>query len=254
MGFGDIAWHSPISRRKNRTMSKTLSILNTIMLLGTLSARADILQTIPSPVTQGGMIHINITFRDQPIETFAVQLDPGTPILKPLTLWRDGDTLDPSDPWFEKLDPTQSALPFNSQYGFLMDAANSSILPDGKGIGIRMLSLTPGLQAYFYRGAAGSEDFTPIFMPADSDLLWNGVMWHPVFTATADGNHTAQFEIFLADMPPVGTADYTTTFGAEPGYESAVFSVHFVAVPEPVTTSLVVLGIATLSVWRRRRQ
>lgn len=221
-------------------------------LLAAVTARAAILQSIPSPMAQGGMIHINTVFLDQPTDTFDVHLDPGTPEMKPLALWSPGDNFDTTDPWYGELDPTQSARAFSSRFGFLLDVANSDLLPTGNSIGLRLLSATPGLKAYFYRGTPGSELFDEVFTPSRDYVLWNGTMWHPVFTAPSNGPWQATFEVFLANAATVGNVDYTTTAGEVAGYDKTSFTLHFNAVPEPGVTPLLAIGAALL-VRRNRR-
>ncbi|MCX7869721.1 MAG: hypothetical protein N2322_07190, partial [Terrimicrobiaceae bacterium] len=61
------------------------------------------------PMTQGSMLHINVVFTNNATGTFNVTLDPGTPLIAPLTYWSPGNTLDSVDPWYLTLDPTQGA-------------------------------------------------------------------------------------------------------------------------------------------------
>lgn len=215
------------------------------------AASANMLTTIPSPVAQGGMIHINTVFLDQPTGTFSIHVDTGTPVLKPLTIWNPGDTFDPTDPWYGKLDPSQEARLFNSQYGFLVDVGNSNTVPTGTSLGVRLISSSPGLSAYFYRGTTGSEAFDQVFTATHDYVLWSGAMWHPVFTASTPGNYSATFEFFLADTAVVGSVDYTTVASPNPGYATAQQTVNFSTVPEPGSGLLVIAGLVALAGVRR---
>ena len=144
------------------------------------------------------MIHVYVSFQDVLSNSFSASQDAGTPQLRPLGLWAPGDNFLPSDPWYAALSPSAQGLPFNSQYGFLIDSATSDFPPDGTSIGIRLLSATPGLQAQFYRATA-PKSFTTVFTPSHDYVLWSGGMWHPVFTAPGAGNYEATFQFFLAN-------------------------------------------------------
>lgn len=213
------------------------------------------LTSLPSPVAQGGMIHINVAFVDQPTNTFDVHVDAGTPPLQPLSLWNPGDNFDPADPWYAALDPSQEGRAFNSQYGFLIDGANSDPVPTGTSLGIRLLSATPGLSSYFYRATDGNEVFEPVFTVSHDYVLWNGSMWHPVFTATSAGSYSATFEFFLADQT-IGSSpvDFTTDASPEPGYSLGQVTLHWSAIPEPATGGLVALGLILMLTGRVHRK
>lgn len=227
---------------------------NTILILCILAANstyASTLSKLPTPMEQGGMIHVNVTFTDAPSGTFQVTPDAGTPTLQPISLWSPGDDFLPADPWYSSLSLTEQGLPFNSQYGFLIDSTGSDLVPSGTSLGIRLLSATPGLVAHYYR-ATDPKAFTPIFGPSHDYVLWNGNMWHPVFTALTAGNYSATFELFLADTEGSGVADFTTTALPQPGYSTAQVTLNFTAVPEPATSALLILGLGML-LWRFRR-
>jgi hypothetical protein len=226
-------------------------------------AHAATLTALPSPMVQGGMIHLNVGFLDQATDSFSVHADAGTPVLKPLSEWSAGNALDPSDPWFGRLDPSADGAYFNSQYGFVFDASGSDSIPLGQSIGVRMTAISAGLEAYFYRSTAGSELFTPVFLSVGSmsdTVLWSGSMWHPVFVADpamAGVVMSASFEFFLADAAPTTpttTLDYATVAAAVPGYSVGALTVSFTSVPEPANAAwivgMVMLGATTL---RRRR-
>ncbi len=226
-------------------------------------AHAATLTALPSPMVQGGMIHLNVGFLDQPTDSFSVHADAGTPVLKPLSDWKPGDSLDSYDPWFTNIDPSADGAYFNSQYGFVFDAAGSDSIPPGQSIGVRMTAISAGLEVYFYRSTAGSELFTPVFLSVGSmndTVLWSGSMWHPVFVADpamAGVVMSASFEFFLADAAPTTpttTLDYATLAAAVPGYSVGTLTVSFASVPEPANAAWLVgaamLGAAGL---RRRR-
>lgn len=226
-------------------------------------AHAATLTAFPSPMVQGGMIHLSASFLDQATDSFQVHADAGVPVLKPLSAWSAGNALDPSDPWFGRLDPAVDGASFTRQYGFVFDASGSDSIPPGQSIGVRITAISAGLEAYFYRSTAGSELFTPVFLSVGSvndSVLWSGGMWHPVFVADpamAGVVMSASFEFFLADASPTApstTLDYATLAAAVPGYSVGALTVSFTAVPEPAnaawTVGLAILGATTL---RRRR-
>lgn len=248
-----LSFHNMTSRGPRRTAFALL-----IGLLASTTAPAAVIMNIPSPMAQGGMVHIDVIFTDTASGTFSSSLESGTPQLKPLSLWNPGDTFDTTRAWYVPLDPTQEARQFSSRWGFLIDVANSDPLPAGTSIGIQMLSRTPGLETYFY--SASGNTFAPVFLSSTSHdfVLWNGTMWHPVFTmpasTPADTTVSATFRFFLADAAAVGNVDYTnSTAGAVTGYSTWDQTITFLAIPEPGTWMLVALGLG-LTAWSRCRR
>ena len=234
-------------------------IATLLCLAALVQAPAAILTTIPSAMTQGGMIHINVTFLDQASGTFSSNVEAGTPQMKPLALWSPGNNFDAMSPWYMTLDPTQEARQYSNRFGFLVDTGASSLIPSGKSLGIRMLSSTAGLGAYFYN-TSGAGTFAPVFLTpgaAHDYVLWTGTMWHAVFTmpaSTAYGTSvTAGFEFFLADTAAASGVDFTTTASAAAGYSTTTQSVSWTAIPEPSTWALLLVAGVAAAVLRRRK-
>jgi len=236
------------------------SILTAGLILPTCLLHAVILDKLPGPpgmpMTQGSMLHINILFTDSFTNTFEITLDPGVPLIQPLSAWSPGNTLDPMDPWYSALDPAQDAAWFSGRYGFLLDVGGSDELPEGNSIGIRVLSGSPGLETYFYR-FTDPKTFESVLEPAHDYVLWSGVMWHPVFVIPANTSYgstvTANFEVFLADKLNDGFVDYNTSALPVPGYDTGSFSLTWTAIPEPSSTLLLLAG-AGLIAWKKHRQ
>ncbi|MEI8387490.1 MAG: PEP-CTERM sorting domain-containing protein [Verrucomicrobiota bacterium] len=234
---------------------------STLLTLAALAqARSAVLTTIPSAMTQGGMLHVNVTFLDQASGTFSSNVESGTPQMKPLALWSPGNNFDVLSPWYMALDPTQDARQYSNRFGFLVDTGASSLIPSGKSLGIRMLSSTAGLGAYFYN-SSGAGTFAPVFQTPGAGhdyVLWNGTMWHAVFTMPASTPYgtpvSANFEFFLADTTAAGAVDYTTAASAAAGYSTTTQTVSWTAIPEPSTWALL-LGAAAagFAVLRRRK-
>lgn len=222
-------------------------------------ARSATLASIPTAMAQGGMIHINVTFLDQASGTFSSNAESETPQMKPLALWSPGNNFDALSPWYMTLDPTQEARQYSNRFGFLVDTGASSLIPSGKSLGIRMVSSTPGLGGYFYN-TSGNGTFAPVFLTtgaARDYVLWNGTMWHTVFTMPASTPYgtavTATFEFFLADTSAAGAVDYTTTASAAAGYSTTTQIVSWTAIPEPSTWALLLGAGAASAVLRRRK-
>ncbi|MCX6971610.1 MAG: PEP-CTERM sorting domain-containing protein [Verrucomicrobia bacterium] len=237
-------------------MKKLFTFL--LIHIALMQAQAAILTTIPSAMTQGGMIHINVTFLDQASGTFSSNVESGTPQMKPLALWSPGNNFDAMSPWYMTLDPTQEARQYSNRFGFLVDTGASSLIPGGKSLGIRMLSSMPGLGAYFYN-TSGNGTFAPVFLTSGSAhdyVLWNGTMWHTVFTMPASTPYgtpvSATFEFFLADSAAGSAVDYTTTASAAAGYSTTTQTVSWTAIPEPSAWVLLLSAGVVAAVLRRR--
>lgn len=168
----------------------------TASLLMAVHTWAQPLATVPM---QGGMVMPMIGYHSEHGHLH-VMLDPTVPALTPLMTSNPGVSFDPLDPWFEALDPSRQGLAFSRRYGFVMDTMTDP-LPDGTAIWIRKLSGSPELGAYRYRSSA-PKAFEPIFGTAGSaaGLKWDGMMFHPCFTAPAGTNAVnAVFQVYLAD-------------------------------------------------------
>ncbi len=232
-----------------------------LLIFVSTGARAAVLSALPTAMGQGGMIHIDVVFKDQNPGTFSSSLEFGgsvVPQMKPLSLWSPGNTLDPTKAYYDEIDPTQGAMQFSSRWGFRIDIDNSDSRPGGTSLGIRMTSSTSGLGAYFYNNS-GNGTFTPLFLTAGAShdyVLWSGGMWHPYFTMPSSTPYntpvTATFEFFLADALNTGDVDYTTTAGAQPGYSIGMQTVTWTAIPEPGVLGLAGLGLLFIFASRRR--
>ena len=206
---------------------KTILFIGAGLLALTPAAQPAVLTTVPM---QGSMVHVGISYHMTPAE-LRVHVDPGTPQLIPLDVSHPGDSFDPAHPWHPTLDPSERAMAFNRQFGFVMDGT-SDPLPSGTAIWIRILSSSPGLEAYTYR--ANPPTLIPMFGTAGSTnvLEWNLMMFHPAVAAPpVNGDHSASFEAFLVDpatgldvegIDPVPfTLNWTSVEGTRPTLDIA---------------------------------
>ena len=205
---------------------------------------AAVLTTLPTPMNQGGMIHINVAF-NQASSSITIDPDPGTPDIKPLSAWKPGDTLDPASPWYATLDPTQAAGLFNSQFGLLL--FNSDPLPASSKIMVGWVSGTPGLEAYQWRNTE-PQVFTGILGTGGSSTSWDWSsvahgMMHPLFVmpSGSGGTASATLSFTLADAGGVPL----------PGYTPAQTTLNFNVIPEP--SALWMSALAGMFLIRRKR-
>ena len=203
---------------KKIIVRKLLTIWTGLTLSAVGAGKAAELANVPM---QGMMNHITIHYNAAP-EALTVHLPTIVPQLTPLDVSHPGDGFAPADPWFASLDPSQAGLAFNRQYGFVMDGA-SDFLPVGTGIRIRLVSRTPGLQAYLFRGST-PKAWEPILGTDDSTnvLEWSLTMFHPAFAAPpGNGTHAVTLEADLANL---------ATGEAMPGV-AARFTLEWTVVP-----------------------
>ena len=185
-----------------------------------VSVSAATLTTVPM---QGGMVMVMLSYNAGSGMLMAMApMD--VPQLTPLLVSNPGDGFNPTDPWYDCLDPSRQGLAFSRRFGFTMDV-NSDALPAGTTIWIRMLSSSPGLGAYRYRSTA-PKAWEPIFGTAGSTnaLQWDGSMFHPGFAAPpGTGTNTATFEASLLN---------TATGQPVPGADTGPFTFNWTAVPD----------------------
>lgn len=189
-------------------------ILSQVSILYCLhSVSAADLSAVPM---QGGMV-MPMFHYDAEHSHLHVMLDPAVPQLTPLLVSNPGDDFNPADPWFQALSPSRESRSFSRRYGFVMDAM-SDPLPAGMQIWIRKLSSSEGLSVYRYSNTE-PKVFAPIFGTEGSTnaLHWNGMMFHPTFTAPAGTNsHSAVFEAYLVNVETgaeiTGSSTGTFTF------------------------------------------
>jgi len=148
---------------------------------------------------QGGMLMPMVSYQvsDGRIH---VMMPTEAPQLTPLLVSNPTDNFNPADPWFDTVDPSRLGDSFSRRYGFVMDAM-TDLLPVGTQMWIRKISGSAELKAYRYKDTA-PKAWQPIFGTdgVTNALYWNGMMFHPAFTAPPGTNNlTATFEIYLLD-------------------------------------------------------
>jgi hypothetical protein len=217
------------------------------ILLSAVPATAAVLSTLPTPMDQGGMIHINVSLQGANIVALP---ESGTPVVQPLSAWKPGDTLDAVSPWYSTLDPTQGAGLFNSRFGLLIDAGATDPLPSGSKIMVAWVSGTAGLQTYRWRNSPTPQLFDGIMGTGGSATSWDWStvshgMMHPLFVmpAGSSGDAAATLSFTLVDSSNVPLA----------GYNPTQATLNFSVIPEPSTLALSA-GAAFLLVRRRRSQ
>jgi hypothetical protein len=179
-------------------MKKILSLTSAVglALLTSYSIPAATLTTVPM---QGGMVMPMVAYHAEH-QHLHVMMPMEIPQLTPLLVSHPSDQFAPGDPWFDFIDPSRHGASFSLRYGFVMDA-NTDPLPPGRQMWIRKLSGPPELKAYRYR-ATEPKAWTPIFGTdgATNAMHWNGMMFHPAFTAPPGTNPlTETFELYLLD-------------------------------------------------------
>ncbi len=233
-----------VPQSNNQLFKIMFKITTVLFLTAALPVSATVLATLPSPMAQGGMIHINVALNGSAME---VLVDSGTPVIKPLSAWMPGDTLDPASPWYSTLEPSEAAGLFNSQFGLVM-SADSDLLPADSTIIVGWVSGTAGLGAFRWRNSPAPQLFDAILGTEGTSTSWdwgtvNRGMMHPLFTmpAGSSGTASATLSFTLADSTGV----------ALPGYPPTQTTLNFNVIPEP---SAWVLSMFTgLLVLRRNR-
>ncbi|PTX95378.1 hypothetical protein DB345_13975 [Spartobacteria bacterium LR76] len=230
-----------------------------------------LLNYIPGPDDTGGMVMPAVNF-DISAKSVSVTLGGASSTvtmysLQDYVVWGSKPYSDAvfnpaqsSAGWYSQLDPTQQNLPFSTRFGFYVTSGNVELLPTASYVYIKATSISPGLSGYdvgYYIDVWGqdppsSSEWLQVYGEGsayDNNIAWgdsSGIsMWHPVFVASGLGSYSATFEIYVGDGYGNALSDWT----------SASITLNWVAVPEPSTWMLGVLGgMACLYFWRRRRE
>lgn len=183
--------------------SFSISAAAIAVMCGTSAAHAAVLTAVPvqnyGGDTTSWMLMPMVAYHADD-ERVHVMMPTVVPQLTPLLVSNPGDSFDPTDLWFDALDPSRCGASFSRRYGFMMDAM-SDPLPSGTQMWIRKLSGPAELKFYRYSGSA-PKMFQPVFGTdgVTNALFWSGMMFHPVVTAPPGTNNcTATFEIYLLD-------------------------------------------------------
>ncbi len=247
------------------------------------TASAGLITAIPGADDQGGMLMpmVSIVNTDNAMDPtygdISISFSPGSvPVLRSLQEWSPGDWFAETAAWRPELSPPVGVggTPlanagngdlFNSQYGFsfmAMPMNGLANIPSGKSLAIRMIAISSSdLSVRNYVNASNLWD--PVFTDVDSQVLWNGNMWHAFFTLPANvvaGSYIAEFEVFIADTTfttGTGWADYTPNAlnaSQDPNFTPAAVTFEFTVIPEPGTVALTFgLGVLALAAIRRRK-
>ncbi len=155
--------------------------------------------TLTNVPMQGGMAMPMVSYNatDGKIH---VMMPMEVPALTPLLVSNPADSFDPADPWFDCVDPSRQGASFSRRYGFMMEAMTDP-LPANTQMWIRKVSGPAELKAYRYKDTA-PKAWQAVFGTdgVTNALYWNGMMFHPAFTAPPGTNNlSAAFELYLLD-------------------------------------------------------
>ena len=263
-------------------MKATTILLSSIALAST--CHAALITSLPGPDDQGGMIMPMVTINasagtgsDPTAGTVVINFNPpSTPILKSTEQWASGSWYAETASWKTDLGSPEgiggtpaanagSGDIFNNQHGFMFMSMSNMMManvPMGNSLAIRLDSISStSLQSFNYSNAFNRWD--QVFEDVNSQVLWNGSMWHNYFTmpdSTPAGNYTASFEVFVASTAftgGTGFAQYDSAALAaskNTNFTSAFVTYNFEveAVPEPTSGILVVVGLGSLLIRRKR--
>jgi hypothetical protein len=197
------------------------------------------------------------------------------PVLRSTQDWSPGDWYEDTAAWKNDLGspagvggtPVESAgsgALFNNQYGFMFMSMGNMMMaavPTGNSLAIRLDSVSSTLMESFNYGNA-SNRWDQVFDGVNSQVLWNGSMWHNYFTLpsnAAPGDYSAVFEVFVANTPFTGTTGFAqydaAAFAAtkNTNFTSAFVTYNWTVIPEPASGLLSLAGVGTLVLRRRRR-
>jgi hypothetical protein len=204
------------------TVTRSLGWILAVAALGATTAAVPA-ATLTAVPMQGGMVMPMIAYHADH-GALHVMVDPAVPQLTPLLVSNPGDGFATGDPWYDDLDPSRKGLAFSRRYGFVMEAGTDP-LPVTLSIWLRRISGPPELGIYRYQNSA-PKAWEPIFGTAGSPdaLRWNGMMFHPAFTAPPGTNSlTATFEAYLVE---------NATGQPVAGSSTGPFQFHWTVVPD----------------------
>lgn len=260
---------------------KELLTLLPFLALATAS-NAALITSLPGPDDQGGMIMPMVTITatsgtaaNPTGGTVNISFSPATvPVLKTTEEWSPGDWYADTAAWRTDVgSPTGiGGTPlanagngdrFNNQYGFMFMSMTSIMManvPIGNSLAIRLDSISSSsLKSFNYSTSANRWD--QVFNSVNSQVLWNGSMWHNYFTlpgGAAEGTYTATFEVFVANTEFTGSTGFAqydasaASAAKNTNFSSAFVTYNFAVIPEPTSGILSLIGISTLLVRRRR--
>jgi hypothetical protein len=253
------------------------------ILAACCNACAGLITAVPGPDDQGGMIMPMVSIQatsgmatNPTAGIINVSFTPTVPVLKTLEQWSPGNWFDEAAAWRADLGspagvggtPSANAGAgdlFNNQYGFMFMSMGTMMMasvPTGKSLGIKMTSVsTLDLTSFNYGNSSNRWDRVWA-AGVDSQVLWNGSMWHNYFTlpsAAAEGTYSASFEVFIANTPFTGTTGFaqydTAALSAtkDTNFTPATVNYTWTVVPEPSALALAGMGATVLFAAVRRR-
>ncbi|MBL9137529.1 MAG: hypothetical protein JNK85_16775 [Verrucomicrobiales bacterium] len=234
----------------NRSCLKSSAIVPVLTALLALAADSTPAATLTAVPMQGGMVMPMVSYSaaDGRVHVMA---EPTIPQLTPLLVSNPADSFAPEDPWFSTLDPSARGLAFSRRYGFVMNTMTDP-LPDGTRIWLRKRSGSPELGAYRYANTA-PKAFEPIFgtLGSPAALAWNGMMFHPTFTAPPGTNsYSATFDAYLADattgveIANTASTEFTLTWSTVPDGRPTLQIAAKVAIAWAPSTGNYILEVA----------